>query len=129
MPRRRSPTLTDAELRLMDILWGRGPATVGDVVEALPTSQSLAYSSVLTTLRILEQKGYVRHEKHGRAFVYHPVVNRKQASQNAVQYVLSRFFDNSPELLLLNVLENENLDPLELERLKTLVSESEEVDS
>jgi len=129
MPRRRSPTLTDAELRLMDILWGRGPATVSDVVDALPTRQSLAYSTVLTTLRILEQKGYVRHEKHGRAFVYHPVVNRKQASQNAVQYILSRFFDNSPELLLLNVLENENIDPLELERLKTLVSESEEVNS
>ena len=129
MPRRRSPTLTDAELRLMDILWGRGPATVSDVVDALPMRQSLAYSTVLTTLRILEQKGYVRHEKHGRAFVYHPVVNRKQASQNAVQYILSRFFDNSPELLLLNVLENENIDPLELERLKTLVSESEEVDS
>jgi len=129
MPRRRSPTLTDAELRLMDILWGRGPATVSDVVDALPMRPSLAYSTVLTTLRILEQKGYVRHEKHGRAFVYHPVVNRKQASQNAVQYILSRFFDNSPELLLLNVLENENIDPLELERLKTLVSESEEVNS
>jgi len=129
MPRRRSPTLTDAELRLMDILWEKGSATVGDVVDALPLRQSLAYSTVLTTLRILEQKGYVRHEKLGRAFVYHPVVNRKQASQNAVQYVLSRFFDNSPELLLLNVLENENIDPLELERLKTLVSESEEVDS
>ncbi len=129
MPRRRSPTLTDAELRLMDILWDKGTATVGDVVDALPNCKSLAYSTVLTTLRILEQKGYVRHEKHGRAFVYHPVVNRRQASQNAVQYILSRFFDNSPELLLLNVLENENIDPLELERLKTLVSESEEVDS
>ena len=129
MPRRRSPTLTDAELRLMDILWDKGTATVGDVVDALPNRKSLAYSTVLTTLRILEQKGYVRHEKHGRAFVYHPVVNRRQASQNAVQYILSRFFDNSPELLLLNVLENENIDPLELERLKTLVSESEEVDS
>jgi predicted transcriptional regulator len=113
----------------MDILWERGPATVGDVVEALPKQQSLAYSTVLTTLRILEQKGYVRHEKQGRAFVYHPIVNRKQASQNAVQYVLSRFFENSPELLLLNVLENENIDPAELERLKTLVVESEEVDS
>lgn len=129
MPRRRSPTLTDAELRLMDILWDIGPATVGDVVDALPQHQALAYSTVLTTLRILEQKGYVNHKKQGRAFVYHPIVNRKQASQNAVQYVLSRFFENSPELLLLNVLENENLDPAELERLKSLVAESEEVDS
>ncbi len=113
----------------MDILWDKGTATVGDVVGALPIRKSLAYSTVLTTLRILEQKGYVGHEKQGRAFVYYPIVNRKQASQNAVQYILSRFFDNSPELLLLNVLENENIDPLELERLKTVVSESEEVDS
>ena len=124
MPRRRSPTLTDAELRLMEILWEKGTATVNDVVDALPKTRALAYSTVLTTLRILEQKGYVGHEKQGRAFVYHPVVNRNQASRNAVNYIVSRFFDNSPELLVLNVLENEKIDPVELERLKKLVEES-----
>ena len=124
MPRRRSPTLTDAELRLMEILWEKGTATVNDVVEALPKTRALAYSTVLTTLRILEQKGYVGHEKQGRAFVYHPVVDRNQASRNAVNYIVSRFFDNSPELLVLNVLENESIAPAELERLKKLVEES-----
>ncbi len=125
MARRRSPTLTDAELRLMDILWEKGASTVSDVVEALPRRLSLAYSTVLTTLRILERKGYVTHEKHGRAFVYHPVVGRKEASRKAVRHLLSRFFDNSPELLVLNVLENEEIDSAELKRLKKLVEESQ----
>jgi predicted transcriptional regulator len=124
VPRRRSPTLTDAELRLMEILWEKGTATVNEVVDALPRTRALAYSTVLTTFRILEQKGYVNHEKQGRAFVYQPVVDRNQASRNAVNYIVSRFFDNSPELLVLNVLENEKIDPAELERLKKLVEES-----
>lgn len=125
MARRRSPTLTDAELRLMDILWEKGASTVSDVVEALPRRLSLAYSTVLTTLRILERKGYVTHEKHGRAFVYHPVVGRTEASRKAVRHLLSRFFDNSPELLVLNVLENEEIDSAELKRLKKMVEESQ----
>lgn len=125
MARRRSPTLTDAELRLMDILWEKGASTVSDVVEALPRRLPLAYSTVLTTLRILERKGYVTHEKHGRAFVYHPVVGRKEASRKAVRHLLSRFFDNSPELLVLNVLENEEIDSAELKRLKKMVEESQ----
>ncbi len=125
MARRRSPTLTDAELRLMDILWEKGASTVSDVVEALPRRLSLAYSTVLTTLRILERKGYVTHEKHGRAFVYHPVVGRKEASRKEVRHLLSRFFDNSPELLVLNVLENEEIDSAELKRLKKMVEESQ----
>ncbi len=125
MARRRSPTLTDAELRLMDILWEKGASTVSDVVEALPRRSPLAYSTVLTTLRILERKGYVTHQKHGRAFVYHPVVGRKEASRKAVRHLLSRFFDNSPELLVLNVLENEEIDSAELKRLKKMVEESQ----
>ena len=125
MARRQSPTLTDAELRLMDILWEKGASTVSDVVEALPPRLSLAYSTVLTTLRILERKGYVTHEKHGRAFVYHPVVGRKEASRKEVRHLLSRFFDNSPELLVLNVLENEEIDSAELKRLKKMVEESQ----
>jgi predicted transcriptional regulator len=108
----------------MDVLWAKGASTVTEVVKALPRRPALAYSTVLTTLRILEQKGYVNHEKRGRAFVYHPVVGRKEASRKAVRYILSRFFDNSPELLVLNVLENEELDAAELRRLKKMVEES-----
>jgi predicted transcriptional regulator len=109
----------------MDVLWEKGAATVGDVVEALPKKSSLAYSTVLTTLRILEQKGYVRHSKEGRAFIYHPLIDRGQARRNVLQYVVSRFFDNSPELLVLNVLKEENIDTSELNRLKKMIEESE----
>jgi predicted transcriptional regulator len=119
--RKASPTLTDAELRLMDVLWENGAATVNQVAEALQSASPLAYSTVLTTLRILERKGYVRHEKDGRAFVYQPVVNRSSASRSAVRHLLSRFFRNSPELLVLNLIENEDLDGHELERLKKLI--------
>src|SRR5512144_2729610 len=116
MARKKSPTLTDAELRLMDILWEKGAATVGEVVGVLRGGKSLAYSTVLTTLRILEQKGYAQHGRHGRAFVYRPAVDRGHVRRGAIRYVLSRFFQNDPELLLVNVLENEELDPEELTR-------------
>lgn len=109
----------------MDVLWEKGTATVSDVVEALPKGSAVAYSTVLTTLRILEQKGYVRHNKEGRAFVYHPLIDRGEARRNILQYVVNRFFDNSPELLVLNVLKDEKIDPGELKRLKKMIDESE----
>ncbi|HUH12278.1 MAG TPA: BlaI/MecI/CopY family transcriptional regulator [Longimicrobiales bacterium] len=125
MARKRSPTLTEAELRLMKVLWESGPSTVGEVLDALPNRVSLAYSTVRTTLRILEQKGYVRHEKNGRAFVYHPLVDRSDARRSAVRYVVSRFFNDSPELLVLNVLEGEELNEGDMKRLKKLIEESD----
>lgn len=121
MARKRSPTLTEAELRLMKVLWDSGPSTVGEVLDALPNRVNLAYSTVRTTLRILEQKGYVRHEKDGRAFVYHPLIDRGEARRSAVRYVVSRFFNNSPELLVLNVLESEELGDEDMKRLKKLI--------
>ena len=124
MARKQSPTLTDAELRLMKILWERGPSTVGEVVQALPDAETLAYSTVLTTLRILEQKGYLHHEKEGRAYVYHALVDRSEARRSVLRYVLDRFFNNSPELLVLNVLEHEDLDLADLEQLKKMIEES-----
>jgi predicted transcriptional regulator len=108
----------------MEVLWERGPSTVNDVADAVSGSAPLAYSSVLTTLRILERKGYLRHVKEGRAFVYEPVVGRGEASRSAVRYVLSRFFGNSPELLVLNMLDDEEIDQKELERLKDLIERS-----
>lgn len=124
MPRKKSPTLTEAELRLMEILWERGEATVADVVKAIPKREALAYSTVLTTMRILEQKGYVEHRQEGRAFVYRTVVDRTEARRSAVKHLLSRFFDDSPELLVLNVIEQERLDMAELERLRAIVESS-----
>jgi len=124
VPRKKSPTLTEAELRLMEILWARGEATVADAVAAIPKREALAYSTVLTTMRILEQKGYITHRQEGRAFVYRPVVDRGEARRSAVKHLLSRFFDNSPELLVLNVIDEERLDMAELERLRKLVDAS-----
>lgn len=125
MARKKSPNLTEAELRLMDVLWEKGPSTVADVADALPRDLGLAYNTVLTTLRILEDKGYIRHtkSKEGRAFVYTPVVGRKEASRSAVHYLLSRFFRNSPEALVLNLLEDEELSEKELQRIRLLFAE------
>jgi predicted transcriptional regulator len=109
----------------MEVLWEKGAATVGDVVEALPKGSALAYSTVLTTLRILERKGYVGHSKEGRAFVYAPLIDRGQARRNILQYVVNRFFDNSPELLVLNVLKEEKIEASELKRLQKMIEESE----
>jgi predicted transcriptional regulator len=125
LPRKKSPTLTEAELRLMNVLWERRSATVTDVIEALPKSLSLAYSTVLTTLRILEQKGYIKHSKEGRAFVYHPVVDRDDARRNALTHLISRFFNNSPQLLVLNLLEQEAFDAQEMEHLRRLIETTE----
>ncbi len=109
----------------MNIIWEKGRATVGEVVKALESEPPLAYSTVLTTLRILEQKGCVSHTQEGRAYVYEPLIDRQQARHSALQHVISRFFNNSPELLVLNVLEHEELDAQELERLKAMIRESE----
>jgi predicted transcriptional regulator len=121
MPRKQSPTLTEAELPIMDVLWEKGSAVVTDVVACLSGSL-VAYNTVLTTLRILERKGYVRHTKEGRAFVYHPVVERGEASRKAVRNLVKRFFQDSPELLILNVLEDEQLEESELARLKRMIA-------
>src|SRR5918992_4782896 len=120
MARPRSPRLTDGEARLMNVLWDKGQATVGEVVEALPSKPAASYSTVQTLLRILEAKRYLAHEKVGRAFVYRPLVERKQAQRRALSHLLDRFF-NSPTELVLNVLEDERMDAAELKRLKKLI--------
>ena len=123
MARRKSPTLTEVELELMEVLWEKGEATVSEIVEALP-EERLAYSSVLTMMRILEHKGYVSHEKEGRAFVYRPVVDRRQAQKSVLGYLLRRFFNDSPELLVVNLLEDEKISPTEVKRLKEMIENS-----
>ena len=123
MARKKSSNLTDAELRLMEVLWEEGEATVSDVVEKLPKKISLAYSTVLTTLRILENKGYLQHVKEGRAFVYRPIVGREQARENAITHLLRRFFEGSPELLMLNLIEGKKISQKELARLRKRIEE------
>ena len=125
MPRKPSKILTDAELRVMEVLWDRGESTVADAVAVLAGRDPLAYSTVLTTLRILEKKGYVEHRQEGRAFVYAPVVDQRAARGSAIKHLMSRFFEGSPELLVLNILEQERVDVAEIERLRRLVDEAE----
>jgi predicted transcriptional regulator len=127
LARKKSPNLTEAELRLMDVIWDKGSATVADVVDALPKDLGLAYNTVLTTLRILEEKGYLTHTKKddARAFVYQAVVGRDEAGRNAVRYLVTRFFRNSPELLVLNLLEDEQLSGGELDRIRRMVAGEE----
>ena|SRR5437870_4059810 len=125
MARKKSPGLTDAELRLMQVLWKKRQATVSDVLEELPKGPALAYSTVLTTLRILETKGYLEHTKDGRAFVYRPRVAREQERERAVTHLLKRFFQGSPELLMLNLVERKKVSPEELQRLRKRIAEEE----
>ena len=121
MPPKPSPALTDAEARVMAVLWRTRAASVADVVEALKETTPVSYSTVQTILRILETKGYVTHEKVARAFVYHAVIDERQARRRALRHLVSRMFNGSPSLLVLNVLDDDELDDDERARLKQLI--------
>jgi predicted transcriptional regulator len=124
LARTKSATLTEAELRIMNVLWERQSATVHEVLEALAAKPALAYNSVLTIVRILEKKGYVKHVKDKRTHVYLPLVDRKDATRFEVRHLVSRFFGNSNEQLLLNVLEETTIDAGEVDRLRQLLERS-----
>jgi predicted transcriptional regulator len=122
MPPKRSITLTQAELRLMKVLWNRGESTVADMVLATSGEAPLAYTSVLTTIRILETKGYVTHRQEGRAFLYSSCIGELEASRSEVRHVLQRFFGNSRERLLLSLLGDDDISVEELARLKEAIA-------
>lgn len=122
MPPKPSITLTQAELRLMKILWTRGESSVSDMVAATAGDGPLAYTSVLTTIRILEQKGYVSHRQEGRAFLYSAAIGEQEASRSEVRHVLQRFFGNSRERLLLSLLGDDELSSEEIRRLKEAIA-------
>src|SRR3954469_13809739 len=124
MPRQRSPALTDAEARVMTVLWQRGSARVADVVVALKKKHEVSYSTVQTILRILETKGYVAHEKVARAFIYRPRVDERQARRRPLRHLVARLFNGSRRLLVLNVLEDDQIEADELSRLKKLIEEA-----
>ena len=126
MPPKRSITLTQAELRLMKVLWDRGESTVAEVVAAISGKEALAYTSVLTTIRILETKGYVSHRQGGRAFIYSACIGESEASRSEVRHVLQRFFGNSRERLLLSLLGDDEISPGELCRLKEAIANAPE---
>lgn len=124
MPRKPSPSLTDGETRIMNVLWARGRSTVGEVVAGLPKNHQVAYNTVQTMLRILETKGYVSHEQRGRAFVYRPMVEQRTARRRALGYLMDALFNSSPSLLVADVLADERLEPAEIERLKRMIEEA-----
>lgn len=126
MPPKPSTTLTEAELRLMKLLWSRSQEwSVSDMVAALPRGSELAYTTILTTIKILEAKGYVQHRKHGRAFLYTPVIAQQDAAASALRQTVQRFFNNSREQLLVSLLGDKNLTAEELRRIKQRIAEAE----
>ena len=107
----------------MNVLWEKGPSTVQQILEELPKKPALAYNSVLTTIRVLERKGYVEHAKDGRAHVYIPLIGRQEASRSEIKHLVQRFFGSSQEALVLNILEERHVDQEELQHLQKLLSE------
>ncbi|MEO9170066.1 MAG: BlaI/MecI/CopY family transcriptional regulator [Candidatus Baltobacteraceae bacterium] len=125
MARKKSPTLTEGELRIMEVLWSLGRGSVAEVAQGI-SAPPIAYNTVLTTLRILEQKGHVAHEEAGRAFIYHPLIAREAAAQSAVKQVVSKFFGDSTSALALRLIENERPSDEELTRLRSLIERYED---
>jgi predicted transcriptional regulator len=105
----------------MAVLWRLRRASVSEVVSAMNEARPVTYSTVQTILRILETKGYVTHDKVARAFLYEPVVDERQARRRALRHLVSRLFEGSPSLLVLNVLEDEEIELAERERLRKLI--------
>jgi BlaI family penicillinase repressor len=124
MARKQSRTLTDGEHRIMEVLWEKGSATVAEVAEALAGKDGTAYTTILTMLRILHEKGYLRCRKEGRAHVYTPRMDRETAARKAVRQLLGKFFAGSPGELVLSFLRDEDLSAEELDELKNRIQET-----
>lgn len=112
---------TDRELDIMAVLWERGPSTVAEVRDAL--DDTLAYTTVLTVLRTLEEKGHVGHEEAGRAYRYHALVAREAAGRSALRRMVGKLFGGSPELLLTQLVSERGLPAESLQRMRELLDE------
>jgi len=113
--------LTRQELKIMKVVWDQGATTVKEVCDAISQKKATAYTTILTLMGILEEKGALIHSRSGRAYVYKPLLSRQQATRNQVHDVLTRFFDGSPEKLIANVLENEVKAPEQLGHVRDLL--------
>lgn len=123
MPRKKATMLTNAEHRIMEVIWARGSATVAEVVDALHGKD--AYTTILTLIRILKDKGYLKSRKEGRAFVFTPTVDRHTVARKATRQLLAKFFAGSPSELVLSFLRDEELTPKELDEIKQTILNSE----
>lgn len=118
MARTPSPTLTDGELRLMNVLWQHGPSTVLEIQAEL--ADELVDSTIRTLLHILVTKGYVRRRKEGRAHRYHPLVAHGESRSSVIDAVVQRFFGSRADLVL-NMIDTSDLDDAELARIRSAI--------
>jgi BlaI family penicillinase repressor len=118
--RRRSTTLTQQELEIMKIVWDRESATVRDVYEALLEQRKVAYTTVMTMMKILEQKGYLKKTQLDRAYVYRPAQPKRQVIGDMVRDFVNRVFNGSAEPLLVHLVEDNNLTQEDLEEIARL---------
>lgn len=116
--------LTDAELELMTILWKIGEGTVGEVVEHLPMGRDVAYTTISTHLRILEQKKKVRARKEGRGHSYVPLVSKQEYEAQALRHMVDKVFDGTPLSLVRQLLSTEDFASSELTELRRLLDRS-----
>jgi BlaI family transcriptional regulator, penicillinase repressor len=120
-----SPTLTPQELELMKIVWQKGQATVRDVYETLLEHRKIAYTTVMTMMRVLEKKGYVKTQRVNRAYVYRPARPQRQVVRSMVREFVDRVFNGSAQPLLVHLVEDRRLSPEEVEELERLIREAE----
>jgi predicted transcriptional regulator len=117
--------LTATELEMMNVIWRLAPCSVHQVVEALQPQRQLAYTSVSTIVRILEQKGFVRSQKEGRGHLYEPVISKEDYQVKSLQHLVSNVFDGTPTLLVQRLVDSEQLDPEELDRIRRALRKKE----
>ena len=122
--RKPGPPLTPLELRIMQVLWETGPATVQIVHEKL-SGERLAYTTVQTMLNILHRKGKAKRTLRGKAYEYQPLLSRENANSQAVGDLVDRLFGGSVEGLVMNLVKTHQLNPSNLKRLKTLIEEQQ----
>ena len=121
MPRKKSPTLTDLETDIMKTVWQKGKVTVRDVYEALRETRNLAYTTVLTVLGTLTEKGIVHREMRDRTYVYRPRVSHEEAVSRNLQYLAGKFFEGSARSLAAHMIDSEKLSRQELEELQRMI--------
>jgi predicted transcriptional regulator len=119
--RRAKPVLTDQELEIMKVIWELGAATVRDVYEALLDRRKIAYTTVMTMMKILEQKGHLRRKLDDRAYVYQPTRPKQQVVRGMVREFVDRVFNGSAQPLLLHLLEDQNLTPKDLDEIARMI--------
>ena len=128
MPRKPSPVPTDVELELLKLVWKLGEVTVRDILEALPPERNLAYTTVMSMMRILEDKGYLTHRARDRAYVYRAQVSEDEVARGMIRNLINKMFEGSPELLMVTLLETGNLTEEQLELLRRKVAEAKQVE-